>query len=485
MASALPYCSFANQPIDGTWDVAARAFTPIGCREWPISPEAGQVCLRNRTISMLGDSTLRDLATALASYLGGLSDVSAGRGQSLGNGLVHAATQEFWRDWEARHPGRRGIFCALRPKSQGCVKPTPGRWPRYTHPRFQYTLQVNDDLVSSRDWPQVAKALEEAGHPRHIPLRPNGGVDLTILALGVHEAYRARDNASRWESQPVCFQHGSLFQPFLDRWCNLTQDLLRQQQPPPQHPEPVWPRPPAVWSTMNAHCPAKKVNPAFRYQAPIVRAGNRAAQAAAMEMGAPVLNWNGFFARSDDTCALSSDGVHVKEWVDLIRARFLLSYLCQGPGQGASSIPGVTGAHHRQSGDKKEAPASGLRGPLAALQTALASGLRGPSAALQTAPKTLAERAYGGMPTLEPLAFARRFDRRRARCPVATDDVVTAGAGAPPPASRRPPLSVEELTQLANGTHRLREYIERAERVLHVRVQMWMHLAANRSCIEE
>jgi hypothetical protein len=196
--------------------------------------------------------------------------------------------------------------------------------------------------------------------------------------------------------------------------------------------------------TMNAHCPLKKVNPAFRYQGRLAYAGNRAAEAAAEEIGAPLLNWNGFFLRLSDTCALSFDGVHVREWVDLIRARFLLSYLCQGP------------------------PAPGA---------------------------AASERSYGGVPSQDPLALARRFDRVAARCPfgqpqpalVANSDVgPTDGAMAPVPGARqRPPLNDEEIRNLANSTEMLRRHITQSERLLRVRVPVWVYLAVNRSCIEE
>lgn len=82
---------------------------------------------------------------------------------------------------------------------------------------------------------------------------------------------------------------------------------------------------------MNEQCARKKFPPKFRYQAPLVAAANRAARAAASQIGFPLLDWSQMTQGDDPglTCPTTGDGVHVKQWVDALRAQLYLSYLCE------------------------------------------------------------------------------------------------------------------------------------------------------------
>jgi hypothetical protein len=73
-----------------------------------------------------------------------------------------------------------------------------------------------------------------------------------------------------------------------------------------------------------------------RPQVPLVTAANRASRAAARSVGVPLLDLaqlTSTDAKTAAACATSVDGVHVAQWVDMLRAQLLLSYLCDAHGR--------------------------------------------------------------------------------------------------------------------------------------------------------
>ena len=66
----LPWCSL-TVPIHGHWQIDARTFTPTNCRLRNISLEDAGRCLAHRRLVFMGDSVIRNVGLALASYLSG------------------------------------------------------------------------------------------------------------------------------------------------------------------------------------------------------------------------------------------------------------------------------------------------------------------------------------------------------------------------------------------------------------------------------
>jgi hypothetical protein len=106
----LPACSFEHQVGEGDWDFKSRTFTPSTCVPREITPEDARKCLANRSLAFLGDSMVRDLGMAVASFLGGLSNVSEVESSIFGSRTSNSIADR----WEARHPGRKGLFRTLR-----------------------------------------------------------------------------------------------------------------------------------------------------------------------------------------------------------------------------------------------------------------------------------------------------------------------------------------------------------------------------------
>lgn len=436
-ARALPACTFALQADTGAWDFEQRTFTPSNCEERLITPAAGRQCLRNRTLTFAGDSIVRDFAVALASYLRGVSNASAVEDGILGNGQTLKAQVM----WEGRFPERRGLWAALRPRLKDVERSgAPGLHPggprdpsipySYTDRASNYTIRLADGLQAAKSWPSLQKLVMRGE-----------GTDLVVMSLGLHDSALARDNSSRWVDTPPCWTHGQPFQRYLDLWCEL-RDLASADADGGTH------RPPVVWMTINEQCARLKANPSYHYQVPLVHAANRHSRAATAELGLPLLDWSRM-APTDTTaaCATTGDGVHVKQWVDLIRVRLFLSYLCTG--EGGRFEPPVSTRDVARRLDRTKA------------RCVVARSQGGSSLAT---PSDASELAAPVVPTIsaEKMPASHR----------------------PIPRGARTPLGAREQRQIDNGHEQLVATVH-ALRQTGKRVPIWLNLSVHRPCVLE
>lgn len=214
-------------------------------------------------------------------------------------------------------------------------------------------------------WPQLHALLSRTtpdGRPADLTGTAEAErADVYFLGLGLHdtnihryEAYRTV-GIDRWPPMPACWTHGRVLQPFLDHWCAA---LGRASRSPPPHATPHdahhTSEPPAlaVWITMNEQCEARKTR--YKWQAMVATAANRASRAAASSIGLPLIDLAQLTPSKREACTTTAttDGVHVAQWVDLLRAQLLLSYLCDAHGhfRGPGIARGVAAAF-----DKKRA----------------------------------------------------------------------------------------------------------------------------------
>jgi hypothetical protein len=56
-----------NDTYCGDW--FGRRFRPIGCEPRDITSEQARLCLKNKTLSFIGDSQIRDLGVAVGLFL--------------------------------------------------------------------------------------------------------------------------------------------------------------------------------------------------------------------------------------------------------------------------------------------------------------------------------------------------------------------------------------------------------------------------------
>jgi len=307
--TSAPLCSFAHQV--GTTDVdwARRKMVPRSCTLEIRTLNIWRTCLARRTLTFLGDSAMRDLAMATASLLAGVP-IEAAEERSLG--------QPNWQPavWEANHAARKGIMQALLNESARS-KQTDGSHGSYTDDMHGWTIRAFHDLPRAIHWADIPR-LSRSYPPSH---------GVSFVQLSIHDTNAKISElgsaALQWKSSPdENWTHGKVFQPYLNHWCAV--ELERRRG----HPTPV----PLVWMTANEQCKAKKPRK-WRYQAELIHAANRATVEAAERAGVPLLDWSALWVNESQKCAATTDGVHMRQWVDHHRAAILLSYLCDAAGR--------------------------------------------------------------------------------------------------------------------------------------------------------
>ena len=374
-----PPCSFSVQAGEGSW--GQHTFAPRNCEVPPLRIAPLRQCLRNKTISFVGDSVMRELALAMASLLDTLGAENAeslnpSLGQPKFNGKCWSGSAQ----------------CAIRRALNG---PTPinqtgsrglagvrGAW---TQPALNVTVRSFNDAARAIHW-HMPHGIRSIVHESRVANR--AADEIIFVGLGIHDTNSAISElvgakaALRWREEPSSWTHGPVFQPFLDHWCEAMREAASAaghaavggsdavaESPTPsacnaghnrgehlaggQHlaggehlaggqpatrQTAVLPYAPLVWMTANEQCAEKKPSK-WRYQAKTMAAANRASVEAGLRFGVPVLDWSATTPHNhsaesrSDACRLSGDGVHVLHWVDHIRASILLTYLCDGEGR--------------------------------------------------------------------------------------------------------------------------------------------------------
>lgn len=121
--------------------------------------------------------------------------------------------------------------------------------------------------------------------------------DLVIISYGVHEA---RVLSGRPE------HYKDFLAPLLEYW-NTQQENT----------------PPVVWLPQNPEC-AEILNPTYSDQVEIMEKANEVARDLFSHM--PFLDMDQLL--KFQLCSLSGDGLHIKAWVEIIRAKILLNEIC-------------------------------------------------------------------------------------------------------------------------------------------------------------
>lgn len=282
-------CNDLNELSGGSWDFMNRTYTPPHCRFSKMTPTLGRTCLQNKTILFIGDSQVRDLGSALAWYLSGVE--------------VHDASNDKM-DIRSGH-----------------------------HPSFNYQIQIQHDIRivpfpnnpyyefnSSESWrvgysfwqhPSQNSVLErllsgEAGLPENVFPFP---VAFIFANSGLHAIKEWWHQIDETRSGP--FYTGTL-RPYLRSVSSMTIA-------------------PCVWVPCNRES-LFLLSTEFKYQANATDEINLRARNELKNEGALMWDSNFFFPSSTDERInyLQADGVHVKQWVDILRIKIFLSIICAG-----------------------------------------------------------------------------------------------------------------------------------------------------------
>jgi hypothetical protein len=300
----LPECKFEMQGAQGTWDLEKRSYTPQNCRLRHITPKRARQCMGNKTLAFIGDSNMRDFGMAVLRFLAG--EVPS-----------DASDQKFDKLADAEAVGARNrhrTFPDGRYKVRS-VKKRLGRAYEALESTWSWKIEILN-VNYPKDWPQIREVILRNATRRRSRRgrgRRRRPVDMGFIGLGVHSIWE------KWRLDPMKYWvHGHTMQPFFDLWCTM---LNRDTTPVC----------PLVWMSMNQQCcPKKELR--WQHQCRYVDAGNNGSRRALNDAGLPYLNWADTVS-GRSKCDTSDDGVHVKAWVDNVRAQILFGYLCDRRGR--------------------------------------------------------------------------------------------------------------------------------------------------------
>eukprot|EP00607_Mallomonas_marina_P005170 CAMPEP_0182429602 /NCGR_PEP_ID=MMETSP1167-20130531/31472_1 /TAXON_ID=2988 /ORGANISM="Mallomonas Sp, Strain CCMP3275" /LENGTH=262 /DNA_ID=CAMNT_0024613521 /DNA_START=52 /DNA_END=837 /DNA_ORIENTATION=- len=250
-------------------------------------------CLGNRTLAFIGDSQIRDLSVGVAYLLLGQDVMSSSEDKfDSKHKLEWNATKiQDFHFWKNNVPGHN---------YNGHIFPLPEvaathhyQWQVQTWSLYMYTFLENqvDDVLTNK----VVKYNKL--------LRP---IDLAFWSHGLHDW-------GWWFDPPYGKKY---FDQMVSKWIDLKDRMSV----------------PSVWVSMNPECTEKLLHsPAVAFkaesQAESVEEANAYTNKKCKKMKLPY--WDAAAAlRVPERCNLSSDGVHVKMFVDIMRAKMLFNHLC-------------------------------------------------------------------------------------------------------------------------------------------------------------
>lgn len=305
----LPLCTdptIRNQPCAkndtycGDWNTKTREYTPNNCRYRDISNEEARTCVANRTLACIGDSIIRDLCIGLAMYLSG-EKVSEGldykfdKKAEIQTHYTNATKIDKFHSWKLNKDNYNGL---LFPKVDGSHTT-----------KFEWQIQV---------WELHCNMYLHDHHVEDVLMNKMGRenpllrkIDFAFWAHGLHDY-------GWWDSPP----YGQRFyDTIVSQWVRVRETV----------PTPV------VWASINPHC--VELDPlahrsfmqhkpgGFAMQTEMAHEGNYVTRKTLRDKNLPYFD-SAMALRTPQICDVSSDGVHVKMWVDLVRAQILLNHLC-------------------------------------------------------------------------------------------------------------------------------------------------------------
>jgi hypothetical protein len=272
----------------GHWE--NRYFKPTACHYDDISPEQARQCLGSRSLAFIGDNHMRDIAYAVAAFLQGETLDTA-----LGEKLEHTHKIE----------------------NNGTVIPDFSTWPFDSTPnngyifpqekigkRLGYKWQIQYWAVYRK------KTFQEQGLDILRNEMPRAWASLKPIAMafwshGIHDY--------GWYNSLPYGEHyyDRIFGPWLNLMPNFTV--------------------PCVWTSLNNMCQVKaKQNPGKGVRPELVEIideVNRFMNKKLLERKVPYWDASSVL-RCPERCDVSDDGMHVKMYVDIMRAKMLFNHLC-------------------------------------------------------------------------------------------------------------------------------------------------------------
>jgi hypothetical protein len=274
-----------NDTMCGHW--IGRYWHPSSCYYDDIKPEQARKCLGNRTLAFIGDSQNRDLAAGVARFLLG-HDLSEATDDKFGypiNLMTDGVMVPPFPSWNPNVPGYNAF---VFPQPEVAAKHGFGwqvqSWNLYRS-NFQETHLtdvLNNTLLSNCSL-----------------LRP---LDLAFYSYGLHEFHHYL-SAPPYEYK--------FYIHVVERWARMRSTVVT----------------PTVWVSMNNECKQLIARSNSQEQADIVEDINYYTNHQTLKEKLPYWDASAVL-RTPSRCNVSGDGVHVKMFVDVMRAKMLFNHLC-------------------------------------------------------------------------------------------------------------------------------------------------------------
>ncbi len=273
----------------GVWNMTERFWTPNKCFYQDISGEQARKCIGNRTIAFMGDSQIRDIAIATAYLLMDVYDLNSAPDEKFdikGSGAFRHYNNKF----------------DMFKKPDNAIR-------FYTYPK--------SDIAKSKNWNWQIQFFDlynlvflDDGKLYNIMNNNATYLNSSINKMDILFVNWGLHNQNYFFDAP---QGKNYHKNIFSIWYNSRNNSVL----------------PTVYTSLNPQCAEKVYHPLKKHvlQAESVEKANAYINKFTLENAIPY--WDaGAVLRSSNRCNVTADGVHVKMYVDIMRAKMLFNHLC-------------------------------------------------------------------------------------------------------------------------------------------------------------
>lgn len=298
-AEDLPHCIgsghhpriCANEDTEcGEWQ--GKTWLPTKCRYRDISSEDARKCMKDKVLACIGDSMIRNLCMGVAFFLSGQTPENGGD-----------------LSWDRRFE-KEGLNWTNSTKVEnGYILPTKENAEKNN---WKWQVQI---------WELHSNSLIREGRVENVlsnkmpELIPSIGIRNIDFALWAHGI-----NDYGWFDTPPYGE--KFYEQMTGQWLHIRNKMSV----------------PSIWASMNNNC--KEIyTPDALYMGPwiddekklkgfhMIEDSNHYVHKKLTEQGLPYFDASAPL-RSPQRCNISFNGLHVKMWVDIVRAKILFNHLC-------------------------------------------------------------------------------------------------------------------------------------------------------------
>lgn len=274
-----------NDTHCGDW--SERFFHPPNCVYQDITTDQARQCLGNRTIAFIGDSIIRDIALGLSNLLAGKYDLQTAPDVKFDHHNVENRRKvdpipqiKHWKE---------------RPEGYGFILPREISAKKHSfHWQIQYWSLYDAHFLEKGELFEILNN-SMAQHVQNLR-----EIDIAFVEFGLHNMW--------WDTDGEQY-----YNKLVKFWLNARSKAIV----------------PSVWIAMNPNC-----EELLRLQS-----GPLPDQQLRVEVANYYTNWRTLKdklpywdaaapLRTPDRCKYLDDGLHVKMFVDIMRAKMLLNHLC-------------------------------------------------------------------------------------------------------------------------------------------------------------